>query len=160
MKMFLMVVCLMMASIVQAEYVSWRVFVGSTGAENSFYDSARLFATDQGVANIAGATSQGPSVDQASIELGVTTTDTLVTVPNNGQYSFFVALYSIAGGSTPVAYSALRTWGELATDGSLWNAELPAPLGTTYWNAVPEPTSIGLLAIGMSALLLRRRRRM
>jgi hypothetical protein len=160
MKMYLMIFFLMTASIVQAEYISWRVFVGSTGAENSFYDSARLFATDTGFATITGATSQGPSVGQASVELGVTPTDTLVTVPNNDQYSFFVALYSIAGGSTPVAYSALRTWDELVLDGSLWNAELPAPLGTTYWNAVPEPTSIGLLAIGMSALLLRRRRRM
>lgn len=159
MRMYLMIVFLMMSSIAQAEYISWRVFVGSTGSENSFYDSARLFATDQGVANIAGATSQGPGVGQASAELGVTPTDTLVEVPNNGNYRFFVALYSIAGGSTPVAYSALRTWDELVLDGSLWNAELPAPLGTTYWNAVPEPTSIGLLAIGMSALLLRRRRR-
>jgi len=152
MRRFLIMGLLMVASLAQAEYISWRVYI-DTG--NSFYDSARLFATTEGTADVGTGIAQGDAATaRESVENGVTPTDTALSVGSG--YSFFVALYS---GGLVVGYSEIRSWAALATETSLWTGNLPAPMGTVYWNAVPEPTSIGLLAMGMSALLLRRRRR-
>ncbi len=144
----------MLASLAQAEVLSWRVDIPS----GNNYASAQLYATLASTADLGNLNSlQGGSVARYSNEYGVLTTDTTLTV--NNTYKFFVALFA-ADGTTVMAYSALMTWDDLAAAGSLWSGSLPTPPGTTYWNAVPEPTSIGLLAVGMSALLLRRRRRM
>jgi len=153
MRISLMLGFVLMASVVQAEFISWRVYI-DTG--NSFYDSAQLFATTTGTLNYETQSAQGGAISTYSGEdFGITPTDTALNV-SGSSYSFFVALFN---GASFVAYSELRTWDSLVGDGSIWSGGLPAPMGTTYWNAVPEPTSMGLLALGMSALLLRRRRR-
>jgi hypothetical protein len=144
---------LLIACLAQAEVLSWRVDVDPN---NGFYTTAQLFATT-GSANVIGATAQSGQVGKYVNEAyGVLGTDTILTVGNT--YSFFVALFD-SDGVTVKAYSDLKSWGTLVSESSLWTGSFPVPPGTTYWNAVPEPTSMGLLAIGVSALLLRRRRR-
>jgi hypothetical protein len=164
MRMYLVIVFLMLASIAQADYiVSWRVFVGSTEAENSFYKNAQLYAALGPTADDQNAISYGSAVDKDSDANGVVSTGTVVTTPYDGDLKFFVALYDYS--DVLLGYSALIKWSDLVTAGSSSGGVFPVPLDPTYWNAgssytaVPEPTSIGLLAIGMSALLLRRRRR-
>jgi len=142
----------MLASVAQAEVLSWRVYVASG---NSFYTSAQLFATSTGTRDYLTETAQSGSISKQSDANGVLPTDTVLTV-SGSSFSFFVTLFN---GAAFAGYSELMSWDDLSLVGSIWTGTPPALPGTTVWNAVPEPTSMGLLALGMSALLLRRRRR-
>jgi hypothetical protein len=152
MKKFFIIGCLMVASVAKADVLSWRVFVASG---NSFYTSAQLFSTSSGTINYLTQTAQSGSISKQSDLNGVLPTDTVLTV-SGSSYSFFITLFN---GGAFAGYSELMSWDDLLSVGSIWSGTPPALPGTTYWNAVPEPTSMGLLALGMSALLLRRRRR-
>jgi len=155
----LLVGMFMAATMVQAEVISWRVDIPSG---NSSYQTAQLFATttsanywDTGI-----SIPQGSAAAPYSPSLGVLTQDTNLSVGNT--YSFYVRLFTDSG-TTLVGWSGLMTWGDLVSTGALVSGTVPNFPATTPWNAgttvVPEPTSIGLLAMGMSVLLLRRRRR-
>jgi len=152
----LMLGMLLVVPMAQAEVLSWRVDIPSG---NSSYATAQLYATMTSENYWTTGTAQGSSATPYSASFGVLTQDTDLTVDNS--YSFYVRL--LDSGSNPVGWSALMTWGQLVTDGALVLGTTPTFPTTTPWNAgtsvVPEPTSMGLLALGMSALLLRRRRR-
>jgi PEP-CTERM motif len=153
----LIVGMVMAATMAQAEVISWRVDIPSG---NSSYQTAQLFATATSENYWTTGVSQGSTATPYSDAFGVLTQDTDVTVDNS--YSFYVKLFTDAG-ATVVGWSGLMTWDQLVTAGALVAGTTPSFPATTPWNAgtsvVPEPTSMGLLAIGMSALLLRRRRR-
>jgi PEP-CTERM motif len=147
----------MAASMVQAEVLSWRVDIPSG---NSTYQTAQLFATTTSENYWTTGSAQGSAAAPYSSSFGVLTQDTNLSVGNS--YSFYVKLFTDSG-STVVGWSGLMTWDQLVTAGALVAGTTPTFPATTPWNAgtsvVPEPTSMGLLALGMSALLLRRRRR-
>jgi hypothetical protein len=149
------------ASLVQAEVLSWRVDIDG-GAGNTSYVTAQLFATTSSGSGyeLTGSNIGGP-INKNDDATGVWTRDQNLTGLDN-TYNFFVKLFAVDG-TTVVGWSGLMTWGQLVTDGSLVSGTVPEFPTTTPWNAgtsvVPEPTSVGLLALGMSALLLRRRRR-
>jgi hypothetical protein len=154
----LVLVFILAASLVQAEVLSWKVDVGGG---NTTYETAQLFSTLTSLPNHPGSTDAIGLKMNKNDATGVWTRDqTLSGVDST--YSFFVKLFDGSGGV--VGWSGLMTWGDLVTSGSLVSGTVPDFPATTPWNAgtsvVPEPTSVGLLAIGMSALLLRRRRRM
>jgi len=153
----LMVGMFMAATMVQAEVISWRVDIPSG---NSSYQTAQLFATTTSANYWTTGISQGSTATPYSHNLGVLTQDTNLSVGNS--YSFYVRLFTDSG-ATVVGWSGLMTWGDLVSSGALVSGSVPNFPATTPWNAgttvVPEPTSIGLLAMGMSVLLLRRRRR-
>lgn len=149
-KAILMAGVLMAASMVQAEVLAWRV---DLGAYNSTFETAQLFATTE-VANYweTGAAESG-QINKLDNTYGVVTYESTLTVGNT--FSFFVKLFG-SDGTTVIGYSALKDWNTLMSEGSL---AVAAPgLPATAWNAVPEPTAMALLAMGLSALLLRRKR--
>jgi hypothetical protein len=151
-RLILMVGALMVASVVQAEVIAWRV---DLGAANSSFETAELFATmSTGDYWSDAATSQsGGKINKMDNTYGVLTYESTLTV--NDSYSFFVKLYDV--NNIMVGYSALKSWATLSTEGSLASGIAP-DLPATAWNAVPEPTAMALLAMGVSAMLLRRKR--
>ena len=158
----LMLGMLLVAPMAQAEVLSWRVDIPGDGANT--YVTAQLFATTMTSGDSYWtdlAHSQSGLATPYDSQYGVLTVDSNLSVGNT--YNFFVRLFSDAGGTTPTGYSGLMSWNDLVTAGALVTGTTPNFPATTPWNAgtsvVPEPTSMGLLALGMSALLLRRRRR-
>ncbi len=152
-KSILVAVALMVASLVQAEVISWRVDVESG---NDFYDSAQLFATTATVdykTDTASELYSGSKINTYDPDYGVLPNNTTVSYLTG--ISFFVKLYN---GADIVGYSELKSWSTLVGEGSLASGIAP-DLPATAWNAVPEPTSMALLAMGVSALLMRRKRR-
>lgn len=159
-KSFLVAGVLFVASAVQAEVLSWRVDIDGTPGDSS-YVTAQLFATTStGNYWTDEATSQSGQINKYNDVFGVVTYDSNLTVGDT--YSFFVKLFA-ADGTTMVGYSALQSWNDLVTSGALVSGSVPDFPATTPWNAgtsvVPEPTSMALLAMGVSALLMRRKRR-
>ncbi len=160
-KSILSLVFIFVASLVQAEVLSWRVDIDG-GSGNTSYVTAQLFATSTtGGSYPGGGTAIGGQINKNDDTYGVWTRDQALSGYNN-TYSFFVKLFA-ANGTTVVGWSDLVSWNVLVSDGALVSGTVPNFPATTPWNAgtsvVPEPTSVGLLAIGMSAILLRRRRR-
>lgn len=150
-KKILLVGVLMSASVLQAEVLSWRVDMPSG---NASYATAQLFATTT-VDNYGGTGSaQGGTVNTYSPDYGVLVTDS--NVSGNSLTYFYVELRT--AGNEWFGYSDLMNWDTLVTMGALVSGSLPDFPATTAWNAVPEPTSMALLAMGVSALLLRRKR--
>jgi len=149
-KTILVAGVLMLASMVQAEVLAWRVDLGGA---NSAFTTAQLFATDVGG---AGYESSGSSISGRINKLdntyGLVTYESTLTVGNT--FNFYVKLYK---GETLIGYSALKSWSQLVTDGALVSGNTPE-MPATAWNAVPEPTAMALLAMGVSVLLLRRKR--
>jgi PEP-CTERM motif len=156
MKVLVIGIC-MAVPMAQAEVLSWRVDIP---IGNSSYETAQLFATTTSENYWTTGSSQGSAATPFSAGAGVLTQDTDLTV--NNSYSFYVRLLTDSG-ATVVGWSGLMTWDQLVSAGALVSGSTPTFPSTTAWNAgtsvVPEPTSMGLLALGMSALLLRRRRR-
>jgi len=151
----LMMGLLLAASLVQAEVIAWRV---DLGANNSTFVTAQLFATTV----VAGEYwKDGSIVAQETQNIaqfetfGVVGRTTTLGSAIDSTYSFFVNLYA-ADGTTVVGHSDLKSWATLSSEGYLATGtpDLPA----TAWNAVPEPTAMALLAMGVSAMLLRRKR--
>lgn len=156
-KSILVAGLMLIASVAKAEVLSWMVDID---AGNSSYVTAQLFATTStGDYWTDAATSQSGLINKYDDTYGVVTYDSTLSV--NNTYSFFVKLFA-ADGTTMVGWSGLMSWSQLVTDGSLVSGSVPDFPATTPWNAgtsvVPEPTSMALLAMGMSALLLRRKR--
>jgi hypothetical protein len=154
-KSILIAGILMSASLIQAEVLSWRVDIPDANGANDSYTTAQLFATDSTASNYWEDKGHEQSVKIAKFTdaYGVLRTDTTLNVGSG--YKFFVVLYN---GATEFGHSALKDWNTLVSDGSLVSGIAPALPATTVWNAVPEPTSMALLAMGVSALLLRRKR--
>lgn len=157
----LVLVFILAASLVQAEVLSWQVDIDG-GAGNTSYVTAQLFATTTtGAGYELTGTSFGGQINKNDDTTGVWTRDQNVSNIYS-TYSFFVKLFQ-ADGTTLAGWSGLQTWDQLVSSGALVAGTTPTFPATTPWNAgtsvVPEPTSVGLLALGMSALLLRRRRR-
>lgn len=157
-KTILIACILMSASLVQAEVLSWRVDIPDANGANGSYTTARLFATTLGAGDNYSAdraNAQSVEIARFTSTYGVLRTDTTLTVGSG--YNFYVVLYN---GGSEYGYSALKDWNTLVSDGSLVSGVAPALPATTVWNAlpVPEPTSMALLAMGVSALLLRRKR--
>lgn len=152
---------LMVASVVRAEVLSWSVDIPDGSGGNTSYVTAQLFATTStGDYWTDPATSQSGQINKYNDTYGVVTYDSTLTVGNT--YSFFVKLFA-ANGTTVVGWSALQSWSQLVESGALVSGSVPDFPATTPWNAgtsvVPEPTSMALLAMGVSALLMRRKRR-
>lgn len=150
-KTILVAGVLMVASMVQAEVLEWRVDLGGA---NSTFATAQLFAT----ANNDGTFLTGAADRSSKINTyetyGVITYASTLTVSDINNY-FYVKLENSGGGL--VGYSALKSWSQLVSEGALVSGNTP-DIPATAWNAVPEPTAMALLAMGLSALLLRRKR--
>lgn len=157
-KSILIAGVLLGASLVQAEVLSWRVDIpNSSGGGNVGYTTAQLFATTMGSSQnywTDQANDQSVKISNTGNPYGVFRTDTTLHDVDSS-FKFFVVLYN---GTTEFGHSALKDWNTLVSDGSLVSGIAPALPATTVWNAVPEPTSMALLAMGVSALLLRRKR--
>jgi hypothetical protein len=158
----LILVFMFASSMIQAEVLSWRVDIDG-GAGNTSYVFAQLFTTQTtGVGYQLTGTSLGAQMSQNNEADGVWQRNQDLVGLGTADY-FYVRLFA-ADGTTPAGYSGLLSWTQLELDSALVSGTVPDFPATTPWNAgtsvVPEPTSMGLLAIGMSALLLRRRRRM
>jgi hypothetical protein len=150
-KTLLVAGVLMVASMVQAEVLEWRVDLGGA---NSMFATAQLFAT---------TVNDGTFVDHAAVRsgkintyetYGVITYASALTVSDINNY-FYVRLENTVGGL--VGYSARMSWSQLVSEGALVSGNTP-DMPATAWNAVPEPTAMALLAMGVSVLLLRRKR--
>lgn len=147
---------MMVASLAQAEVLSWMVDIDSG---NSSYATAQLFATTTAENYWTTGSSQSGQINKYDDTYGVVTYDSNLSVGDT--YSFYVKLFA-SDGTTMVGYSGLLSWSQLVSDGALVSGTVPDFPATTPWNAgtsvVPEPTAMALLAMGASALLLRRRR--
>lgn len=159
MKSILVASAFLMVSVVQAEVLSWRVDIGG---DNSSYVSAQLYATTETSSWwTTGTAQESQNILKYDNTYGVVTRDTTVSVGDT--YSFYVRLFA-ADGVTMVGYSELQSWSQLLASGALVSGSVPDFPATTPWNsgtsitAVPEPTSMALMAVGVSALLLRRKR--
>ena len=158
-KKILIAGVLMAASLVQAEVLSWRVDIADGSGGNSSYVTAQLFATTSSGGNYwETGSNQGDAVTKYNDPYGVLIVDS--NVSGNASTYFYVKLVTAGA---PL-YSALLSWTDLVNDGSLVSGSTPSFPATTPWNAgattlVPEPTSMALLAMGVSALLMRRKRR-
>lgn len=161
-KSILIAGVLMAASMIQAEVLSWRVDIDGTPG-NQTYATAQLFSTTERIADFqnivgAGVTQLSEKINKYDNTWGVFTYDSNVSAGRDK--FFFVKLYDSNG---MVQWSSdLTAWSTLVSDGALVSGSTPSFPATTPWNAgigvVPEPTSMALLAMGVSALLLRRKR--
>ncbi|MEI6645918.1 MAG: PEP-CTERM sorting domain-containing protein [bacterium] len=142
----------MVASMVQAEILAWRVDLGGA---NTTFDTAKLFATSESGAGyeLTGTVISGP-INKFDNTYGLVTYESAVTAGSAN--NFYVRLY-LGGSEVAGGYSALKSWSTLVAEGSLVSGNTP-DIPATAWNAVPEPTAMALLAMGVSALLLRRKR--
>lgn len=158
-KKILIAGMLMVTSLVQAEVLSWRVDIPDASGGNSSYATAQLFTTTTVLNYWGTGTGVGDAVNKYNNDYGVLIADSNVS-GNSGTY-FYVKLFT--SGGSPVGWSALMSWTDLVTSGALVSGSVPDFPTTTPWNAgtsvVPEPTSMALLAMGVSALLMRRKRR-
>jgi len=153
---------LMVAAVARAEVVSWSVDIPDGSGGNTSYVTAQLFATTTtGAGYELTGTSQSGLINKYDDTYGVVAYDSTLSGVNN-TYSFFVKLFA-ANGTTVVGWSGLQSWSQLVDSGALVSGSVPDFPATTPWNAgttvVPEPTSMALLAMGVSALLMRRKRR-
>jgi hypothetical protein len=159
-KKILIAGVLMAASLVQAEVLSWRVDIADGSGGNSSYVTAQLFATTSSGGNYwETGSNQGDAVTKYNDAYGVLIVDS--NVSGNASTYYYVKLFT--SGATLFGYSGLMSWTDLTTSGALVAGTVPDFPATTPWNSgtsvVPEPTSMALLAMGVSALLMRRKRR-
>jgi hypothetical protein len=151
-KSIFILVLISLCSVTRAEILAWSV---DLTPNNGSYVTAQLFAAannGDGYWNSTSNVGEEIQKNQDGYWLHQATV-------SYSEY-FFVKVFD---GSTTF-YSSAKAWGDLVIDQNLASGIFPDSLPSNYWNitsvtAVPEPTSVGLLALGMSALLLRRRRR-
>jgi len=149
-KSFFIIGLMFAASVLRAEVLTWSV---DLVAGNGSYETAQLFSAESNTGNFYDSVSNiGGPINKDSGAGYVIEYDSDVTA---GTAYFFVKL---SNGS----YSDAMSWSQLVSAGSLVSGNTPDASALTPWNitsvTVPEPTSMALLAMGVSALLLRRKR--
>jgi len=167
MKLFVLVSAAILASMVQASVMTWYVDFGSTSSFT--FDSAKLIAKS-GNTTVEIKDAAGGTVETAydNIWTSRITTEDIASFDGTS-YEFYVELgnYSsgnwtaVADSTTSFSYSELVSKGVISAGGTstpaanAWNAATDGFTAVT----VPEPGSLGLLLIGASFMLLRRRNR-
>ena len=156
-KSFLIAGLLLASSVVRAEVLTWSVDLGVV--DNATYATAQLFASStQDTSFGTTGTSIGDAIYKDSVAQFVVAYDSNVTA---GTAYFYVKLFNSTGDF--ISYSDTQSWSQLWNAGSLVSGNTPDvsaanPWSTTSVTAVPEPTAMALLAMGVSAMLLRRKR--
>jgi hypothetical protein len=154
-KSFFIISFLFVASVVRAEVLSWSVdlLIG-----NGAYETAQLFSSASNDSGFwTSANNIGNAIYKDQTEGYVVQYDSNVTP---GTAFFFVKLFNSSG--TFLSYSDAVSWDQLVADQHLVSGSAPEMSALSPWTitstTVPEPTAMALLAMGLSTLLLRRKR--
>jgi hypothetical protein len=154
-KSFFIISFLFVASVVRAEVLSWSV---DLAIGNEAYATAQLFSSTSGDSGYWNSETHIGNAIYKSEDGYVVQYDSNVTP---GTEYFFVKLFNSSG--TFLSYSDAKSWSTLVADQNLVSGSAPEMSALNPWNitattTVPEPTAMALLAMGVSALLLRRKR--
>lgn len=171
MKVVFTLVALLTARLASAEMLYWMIGDSSNGGSNSIqFDYAVVYATDGDNKIILPNDGMGGETywkDDGNDEvLSTTTTGPNLTKLGKGwdyqNYSFYVELfnYSTLDSGTSVGVSEWATYDALVSHGAIIPSDMGIPATAHIWmptTAVPEPTSLPLVLVGIALLLLKRR---
>lgn len=168
-RFFVAFACICLASMAQATVMNWYVALADsttysfTAAKIVAFNTTTQTATDlndgKGNTYIAADGNQYVLDDSGD-------TSANITGLSGSAYSYFVELGNYVSGSwTVVAQSGKVSYDNLYSAGVISAGGVDAPAANSYnfanagFSTVPEPGSLGMLLIGASLMLLRRRNR-
>lgn len=167
-KLIFTLAALLVAHLASAEMLYWMIGDATNGGENTIaFDYAVVYATKGGEKIALPNNGEGGEIYGNEDLSPITTTNPQMTEFGEGwdyqNYSFYVELFNYdfsLDQGTSVGVSEWATYDALVSHGAIIPSGMGIPATAHIWmpaTAVPEPTSLPLVLVGIALLLLKRR---